>query len=75
MDKISWSELLSNAGTSIVRWCVSAALITLGWNALAPHINCPTFTYWEIFAMRMGLASVIQIFVKSIVLNKEKEEE
>ena len=75
MKKISWTELLTKLTSSAVRWCISAAFIMWGWNTLAPHINCPAFTYWEIFAMRMCLASVIQIFVKSIALNKEKEEE
>jgi hypothetical protein len=46
-----------------------------GWNTLAPYINCPVFTYWEIFAMRMGLSYVIQIFVRTIAINKEIKEE
>lgn len=75
MNKINWSELLTKLINSAVRWCISAAFIMWGWNTLAPHINCPAFTYWEIFAMRMGLAYVVQMLVKTITLNKEKEEE
>jgi hypothetical protein len=75
MEKNKWSELLSDFIASIFRWSISAAFIMWGWNTLAPHINCPTFGYWEIFAMRMGLAYVIQTIVRTIALNKEKEEE
>lgn len=57
--KISASiiELLA----SIVIWLISAGFIMWGWNTLAPHINCPVFTYWEIFAMRMGLSFFMAI--------------
>ena len=58
----SISELLS----SIIIWFVSAGFIMWGWNTLAPHINCPLFTYWEIFAMRMGLS-----FFMSIIWQKK----
>lgn len=71
MKKNKWSELLSDFFVSIFRWSISAAFIMWGWNTLAPHINCPTFGYWEIFAIRMGLSNIVQIFA----LNKEKEEE
>ena len=48
----SVAELL----VTIAFWFISAGFIMWGWNTLAPHINCPLFTYWEIFAMRMGLS-------------------
>lgn len=53
----SISELLA----TIIIWFVSAGFIMWGWNTLAPHINCPLFTYWEIFAMRMGLSYLMAI--------------
>lgn len=74
MKKINWSLVLSNYFDSITRWFISSAFIMWGWNTLAPYINCPTFGYWEIFAMRMGLAYIVQIFTKSIALIKEKGE-
>ena len=40
---------------------IPAGFIMWGWNTLAPHINCPTFSYMEIFAMRMGLSCVMAI--------------
>ena len=43
----------------VILWFISAAFIMWGWNTLAPHLNVPTFGYWEIFAMRMGLSSVM----------------
>ena len=48
----SISELLA----TIISWFVSAGFIMWGWNTLAPHINCPLFTFWEIFSMRMALS-------------------
>ena len=45
----------------VILWFISAAFIMWGWNTLAPHLNAPTFGYWEIFAMRMGLSSVMSI--------------
>ena len=40
---------------------ITAGFMMWGWNTLAPHINCPTFSYMEIFAMRMGLSCVMNI--------------
>ena len=42
-------------------WLISAGFIMWGWNTLAPHLNCPQFTYWEIFAMRMALSYIAKI--------------
>lgn len=52
--------------STIIVWFISAGFIMWGWNTLAPHINCPLFTYWEIFAMRMGLS-----FFMSIIWQKK----
>lgn len=46
---------------TIAIWFISAGFIMWGWNTLAPHINYPLFTYWEIFAMRMGLSFFMAI--------------
>ena len=42
-------------------WLISAGLIMWGWNTVAPHLNCPQFSFTEIFAMRMGLSQVMAI--------------
>lgn len=62
--KISGS--VSDLLAAIAIWFISAGFIMWGWNTLAPHINCPLFTYWEIFAMRMGLS-----FFMSIIWQKK----
>lgn len=45
----------------ILVWFISALLIMWGWNTLAPYLGCPLFTYWEVFAMRMGLIQIVKI--------------
>jgi hypothetical protein len=60
------SESISELLASIIIWFISAGFIMWGWNTLAPHINFPIFTYWEIFAMRMGLS-----FFMSIIWQKK----
>ena len=45
----------------VSKWFISTAFIMWGWNILAPHINCPTFGYWEMFAMRMGFSYLTDI--------------
>ena len=52
---------------NIATWFVSAGFIMWGWNTLAPHLNCPLFTYWEIFSMRMALS-----YLMSIIWQKKK---
>ena len=40
----------------IIALCfASAGFLMWGWNTIAPHLNAPTFTYWETFAIYMGL--------------------
>jgi hypothetical protein len=55
------SDSISELLATIITWFVSAGFIMWGWNTIAPHINCPLFTYWEIFAMRMGLSYLMAI--------------
>ena len=65
--KNSIFTFITELTASIVAWLISAGLIMWGWNTLAPHLNCPLFTYWEIFAMRMGLT-----FFMKIIWQKKK---
>lgn len=56
-----------NLGTilgHVAGWFLSAAFIMWGWNTFAPLVNAPQFTYWEIFAMRMAISSIVNIFHK-----------
>ena len=65
--KNSISDSITDLIASVVVWLISAGFIMWGWNTLAPHLNCPLFTYWEIFAMRMGLT-----FFMKIIWQKKK---
>ena len=53
----------------VTKWLISTAFIMWGWNTLAPHINCPTFGYWEMFAMRMGFSYFIAIITKNFAIS------
>ena len=55
------SAIIFDIIANIATWFVSAGFIMWGWNTLAPHLNCPLFTYWEIFSMRMALSYLISI--------------
>lgn len=53
-----WAVILGTVGG----WFLSAAFILWGWNVIAPHLNCPQFSYWEVFAVRMALGSIAAMF-------------
>lgn len=46
----------------IALYFASAGFLMWGWNTVAPHLNAPTFTYWETFAIYMGLDALADIF-------------
>lgn len=46
----------------VVLCFASAGFLMWGWNTVAPHLNAPTFTYWETFAIYMGLDALVGIF-------------
>mgnify|MGYP004581920037 CR=1 FL=1 len=53
--------------TNICMWFLSSLFIWLGWKVLVTHFGLPHFNYLEIFAMRMGLGSFVNIFRKEQV--------
>ena len=57
---------ISTAIANVANWFISAAFIMWGWNVIAPHLNAPIFTYWEIFGMRMALGHVLGMIKKKI---------
>lgn len=57
-------EKLTDLISAFVVACVSTGFLMWGWNTVAPHLNAPTFGYWEIFAMRMGLIQIKNIIKK-----------
>lgn len=48
-------------GTIACRF-IDAGFLMWGWNTIAPHLNAPTFSYWETFAIYMGLNALVGIF-------------
>ena len=44
-------------------WLISAAFILWGYSTIAPHLNAPLFTYWEMMAIRMAIGSLARMFV------------
>ena len=74
MENVSKEKIVVSIA-NVIGWFISSAFIMWGWNTLAPHINCPLFSYWEIFAMRMALSYTIAIFVGNIKKGTDKNED
>lgn len=41
---------------------IASGFLMWGWNTIAPHLNAPTFSYWEMFAIYMGLNVFVGVF-------------
>ena len=50
---------------------IASGFLMWGWNTIAPHLNAPTFSYWETFAIYMGLNALVVIFRKTRWLKKD----
>ena len=50
---------------------IASGFLMWGWNTIAPHLNAPTFSYWETFAIYMGLNALAKIFRKTRWLKKD----
>lgn len=62
------TKTLENIGEflgTIGRWFLSALFIWWGWNVLASHFNLISFGYWEVFAIRMAFAYILDIIGKT----------
>ena len=57
-------------GTIAYRF-IAAGFLMWGWNTIAPHLNAPTFSYWETFAIYMGLNALAEVFRKTRWLKKD----
>lgn len=55
----------------VTKWFISTAFIMWGWNTLTPHIDCPTFGYWEMFAMRMGFSYLTDIIGYNLLRDRD----
>ena len=56
--EMSAGKIVGTILGTIGGWCICAALLMLGWNVIAPHLNAPLFTYWEWVAIYCGLRVV-----------------
>lgn len=55
---------LEMLGRAIGAYCavlLSALFIYWGWGVLAPHLNAPEFTYWEIAGIRFAVGTIIKM--------------
>lgn len=50
---------------------IASGFLMWGWNTIAPHLNAPTFSYWETFAIYMGLNALVGVFRKTRWLKKD----
>ena len=74
MKNTTAAEKVAIIIVTVMHWFFSALMIWWGWSVLAPHLNAPIFTYWQIFAMRMALTYIMQIvWQKNNNLNDDKE--
>ena len=55
-------DSLANSLAVIADSFITSAFIMWGWNILASHFNAPSFSYWEVFIMRIGFANFMKIF-------------
>lgn len=62
MEKESLRDTFTDVMAGVISWFINAAFLMWGWTVLAPHLNAPIFSYWEIFAIRMAIGSVVKMF-------------
>ena len=73
--KNTTAEMFGTIIVTVTHWFFSALMIWWGWSVLAPYLNAPIFTYWQIFAMRMALTYIMQImWQKNNNLDDDKKE-
>lgn len=56
------SEKVGTFIGKVISWLISAGFLYLAWGIIAPHLNFPELTYWEVFIIRMGIGSFIAMF-------------
>lgn len=57
MENNYWGDFIAN----VINWFISAGFMWWGWSVLAPELNAPEFTYWEIFAIRMMVSNILSM--------------
>ena len=62
MEKLEkWSFYVGKLIGHVAIWFLSATFLYWGWSVVAPHLNAPMFTYWEMFAIRMAINSLFKM--------------
>lgn len=62
-DKIKIiSEKIGTFIGKVIAWLISAGFLYLAWGIIAPHLNLPILTYWEVFIIRMAIGSLVAMF-------------
>ena len=62
-DKIKIiSEKIGTFIGKVIAWFISAGFLYLAWGIIAPHLNLPILTYWEVFIIRMAIGSLVAMF-------------
>lgn len=74
-SKKNTRQAISTIIVQVMVWFASAAFIWWGWNIFAGHFNLPQFEYMEVFAMRMALACIMNIFWQKTGKTLDKQEE
>lgn len=57
-------EILRNLIASLFLIFLFPLFMWWGWNVLAPHLNAPVFSYWEMMGIRLGLSAITSTFKK-----------
>ena len=74
-SKKTIGQAISTIIVHVMMWFASAAFIWWGWNIFAGHFNLPQFEYMEVFAMRMALTYIMNIFWQKTGKTLDKPEE
>ena len=56
-----FSEELGNILGTYGGILLSALFIYWGWGVIAPHLNAPEFSYWEIAGMRFAIGTIVKM--------------
>ena len=63
MKTIAKTTIIGNFIGKIGFYFLTGAFLYWGWNVVAPHLNAPLFTYWEMMAIRMAIGSLVRMFI------------
>ena len=55
-----WGKIVG----AIIALFLAPLFLLWGWGIVAPHLNAPLFSYWEMFGIYMGLRTIGTIFKK-----------